>query len=97
MKTNMGTIKIKLFHEDAPMAVENFVRLSQKGYYNGVSFHRVIQNFMIQSGDPQGTGRGGESIWGEPFPDEISKRLYNIRGALSMANRGPDTNGSHFS
>jgi len=96
MKTNMGTIKIKLFHEDAPMAVENFVRLSQKGYYNGVSFHRVIQNFMIQSGDPQGTGRGGESIWGEPFPDEISKRLYNIRGALSMANRGPDTNGSQF-
>lgn len=96
IKTNLGTIKMKLFYDDAPMAVENFVKLAQKGYYNGITFHRVIQNFMIQGGDPQGTGRGGESVWGEPFPDECSKRLYNIRGALSMANRGPDTNGSQF-
>lgn len=96
MKTNQGDIKIKLFYEDAPLAVENFVTLSQKGYYDGLIFHRVINNFMIQSGDPEGTGRGGESIWGQPFKDEFSNRLHNIRGALSMANRGANTNGSQF-
>lgn len=96
MKTNHGDIKIKLFYEEAPLAVENFVRLSQSGYYDGLIFHRVINNFMIQGGDPEGTGRGGESIWGRPFIDEISSKLNNIRGALSMANRGPNTNGSQF-
>ena len=96
MKTNQGDIKIKLFYEDAPLAVENFVRLSQKGYYDGIIFHRVINNFMIQGGDPQGNGRGGESIWGKPFKDEFSSKLHNIRGALSMANSGINTNGSQF-
>ncbi|KNY25215.1 peptidylprolyl isomerase [Pseudobacteroides cellulosolvens] len=96
MKTNFGDIKIKLFYEDAPIAVENFVKLSQKGYYNNLIFHRVINNFMIQGGDPKGNGTGGESIWGKPFSDEFSKRLYNIRGALSMANSGANTNGSQF-
>ena len=96
IKTNYGDIKIKLFYEDAPMTVENFVRLSQKGYYEDVIFHRVINDFMIQGGDPTGTGAGGESIWGKKFGDEFSERLYNIRGALSMANSGPNTNGSQF-
>lgn len=96
MKTNHGDIKIKLFYEDAPLAVENFVRLSQKGYYDGLIFHRVIDDFMIQGGDPEGTGRGGNSIWGMPFKDEFSSRLHNFRGALSMANRGANTNGSQF-
>ena len=96
IKTNYGDIKIRLFYEDAPLAVENFVRLSQKGYYDGLTFHRVINNFMIQGGDPNGNGTGGESIWGKPFKDEFSSRLHNIRGALSMANRGANTNGSQF-
>ncbi|MFD2680663.1 peptidylprolyl isomerase [Bacillus seohaeanensis] len=96
MKTNMGTIKIKLFPEQAPKAVENFLTHSKEGYYNGLKFHRVINDFMIQGGDPEGTGMGGESIWGEPFEDEFSDELYNLRGALSMANSGPDTNGSQF-
>lgn len=96
IKTNFGDIKVKLFYEDAPFAVENFVKLSQKGYYNDVIFHRVIKDFMIQGGDPTGIGSGGESIWGAPFKDEFSDRLFNIRGALSMANRGPNTNGSQF-
>lgn len=96
IKTNYGDIKIKLFYEDAPFAVENFVKLSQKGYYNDVIFHRVIKDFMIQGGDPSGNGTGGESIWGKPFKDEFSDRLFNIRGALSMANKGPNTNGSQF-
>ncbi|MDP4180014.1 MAG: peptidylprolyl isomerase [Bacillota bacterium] len=96
MKTNFGDIKIKLFYEDAPLAVENFVKLSQKGYYDNLIFHRVINNFMIQGGDPEGTGMGGESIWGKPFKDEFSSKLFNIRGALSMANSGPNTNGSQF-
>ncbi len=96
IKTNYGDIKIKLFYEDAPMTVENFVKLSQKGYYNDVIFHRVINDFMIQGGDPTGTGAGGQSIWGVKFRDEFSNRLYNIRGALSMANSGPNTNGSQF-
>ncbi|HEY9061587.1 MAG TPA: peptidylprolyl isomerase [Pseudobacteroides sp.] len=96
MKTNYGDIKIKLFSEDAPLTVENFVTHANKGYYDNLIFHRVINDFMIQGGDPQGTGMGGESIWGEPFKDEFSNKLYNIRGALSMANRGPNTNGSQF-
>lgn len=96
METSMGTIKIKLFPELAPKTVENFIKLSEKGYYDGVTFHRVINDFMIQGGDPEGTGRGGESIYGKPFEDEFSEQLLNFRGALSMANSGPNTNGSQF-
>jgi peptidyl-prolyl cis-trans isomerase B (cyclophilin B) len=96
MKTSMGTIKIKLFPEQAPKTVENFITHSENGYYDGLKFHRVIKDFMIQGGDPNGNGTGGESIWGESFEDEFSKQLFNIRGALSMANAGPDTNGSQF-
>lgn len=96
MKTNKGDIKIQLFEKQAPMTVENFVRLAEKGYYDGVIFHRVIKDFMIQGGDPKGDGTGGESIWGHPFEDEFSSQLFNFRGALSMANSGPSTNGSQF-
>lgn len=96
LKTNQGEIKIKLFPEQAPMTVENFIRLAQKGYYDGTIFHRVISDFMIQGGDPEGNVTGGESIWGHPFEDELSRELFNIRGALSMANSGPNTNGSQF-
>lgn len=96
MVTTMGSIKIKLFPEVVPKTVENFVTHAKEGYYDGVIFHRVIDNFMVQSGDPEGTGAGGESIWGEPFEDESNYQLYNIRGALSMANAGPNTNGSQF-
>ena len=96
MKTNHGDIVIQLFPEEAPMTVENFVRLAQKGYYDGVTFHRVISDFMIQGGDPEGTGAGGQSIWGHNFEDEFSNELFNLRGALSMANAGPNTNGSQF-
>ncbi|WP_391559932.1 peptidylprolyl isomerase [Robertmurraya sp.] len=96
METSMGNIKIKLFPEQAPKAVENFITHSEEGYYEGVIFHRVINDFMIQGGDPDGTGMGGESIYGEPFEDEFSNQLYNFRGALSMANSGADTNGSQF-
>ncbi|WHY76690.1 peptidylprolyl isomerase [Neobacillus sp. WH10] len=96
METSMGTIKIKLFPEYAPKAVENFVKHSEDGYYDGLIFHRVIKDFMIQGGDPEGNGTGGESIWGKPFEDEFSKNLFNLRGALSMANSGANTNGSQF-
>ena len=94
--TNMGDIKIKLFPEKAPKTVENFVTHSKNGYYNGLKFHRVINDFMIQGGDPRGNGTGGESIWGGSFSDEFDPELHNLRGALSMANSGPDTNGSQF-
>lgn len=96
MKTNMGDIKIKLFPKEAPKTVENFVKHSKDGYYNGLIFHRVIKDFMIQGGDPTGTGMGGESIWGSSFEDEFDPALHNLRGALSMANAGPNTNGSQF-
>jgi len=96
METSMGTIKIKLFPEYAPKAVENFVKHSEEGYYEGQIFHRVIKDFMIQGGDPNGNGTGGESIWGKPFEDEFSSNLFNLRGALSMANSGANTNGSQF-
>lgn len=96
MHTNMGDIKIKLFEAEVPMTVKNFVELAKKGYYNGIIFHRVIKDFMIQGGDPTGTGMGGESIYGEKFQDEFDVNLHNIRGALSMANAGPNTNGSQF-
>ncbi len=96
MKTTMGTISFALFPEQAPKAVENFSTLAKQGYYNGITFHRVIPDFMIQGGDPTGTGAGGESIWGQAFEDEFSDRLFNLKGALSMANAGPNTNGSQF-
>ena len=96
IKTNRGDIKVALFPEQAPKTVKNFIELSKKGYYNGVIFHRVIPDFMIQGGDPTGTGMGGESIYGEKFEDEFSKDVFNLRGALSMANAGPNTNGSQF-
>ena len=96
MKTNMGDIKIKLFPNEAPKAVENFTTHAKNGYYNGLIFHRVIKDFMIQGGDPLGRGFGGESIWGNSFEDEFNPMLHNLRGALSMANSGPNTNGSQF-
>ena len=96
MKTNMGDIKIKLFPKEAPKTVENFVTHAKNGYYNGLIFHRVIKDFMIQGGDPTGTGMGGESIFGHSFEDEFDPALHNLRGSLSMANAGPNTNGSQF-
>lgn len=91
MNTSMGPIKIKLFPELAPKTVENFLTHAENGYYNGMIFHRIIQDFMIQGGDPTGTGMGGESIYGAEFEDEFSMNLFNLRGALSMANAGPNT------
>jgi peptidyl-prolyl cis-trans isomerase B (cyclophilin B) len=96
IKTNHGDIKLRLFPEVAPKAVENFTTHARDGYYDGISFHRIIKDFMIQGGDPDGTGRGGQSIWGRPFEDEFSMEYRNIKGALSMANAGPKTNGSQF-
>lgn len=94
--TSMGTMQIKLFPDVAPKAVENFLTHAEDGYYDGLTFHRVMEDFMIQTGDPTGTGGGGESIYGTPFEDEFHDHLFNIRGALSMANAGPGTNGSQF-
>ncbi|MBU1299406.1 MAG: peptidylprolyl isomerase [Bacteroidetes bacterium] len=97
METSMGTIEIELFAKETPKTVENFVGLTKKGYYNGIIFHRVIANFMIQGGDPTGTGRSGESLWGGKFEDEIVPKLkHDAPGILSMANAGPNTNGSQF-
>lgn len=96
MHTSMGDISIRLFGDKVPKTVKNFIELSKRGYYDGLIFHRVIEGFMIQGGDPTGTGCGGESIYGERFEDEFDPDLHNICGALSMANAGPDTNGSQF-
>lgn len=96
IKTNKGDVTVQLFPEQAPVTVENFVGLSKKGYYDGIIFHRVIKDFMIQGGDPTGSGMGGESLWGRPFKDEFSPEVFNLNGALSMANAGPGTNGSQF-
>ncbi|WP_301108672.1 peptidylprolyl isomerase [Sporosarcina sp.] len=96
MNTTMGPIKIKLFKEQVPKTVENFLTHAENGYYDGIIFHRVIPDFMIQGGDPTGTGMGGESIYGDSFEDEFTMDLFNLRGALSMANAGPNTNGSQF-
>lgn len=96
IKTNRGDMEFVLFPQVAPKAVENFVTHSKKGYYNGLIFHRVIQDFMIQGGDPTGTGMGGESVFGKNFEDEFSLDARNYYGALSMANAGPNTNGSQF-
>ena len=96
-ETNLGAIEIKLFPDAAPKACENFLGLIQKKYYDGIVFHRIIKKFMIQGGDPTGTGAGGESIWGKPFADECVAHLkFDRQGLLAMANRGPNTNGSQF-
>lgn len=97
MNTNQGSITIRLYPEAAPKAVENLERLAEKGYYDGLIFHRVMDGFMIQGGDPTGTGYGGKSIWGVPFEDEFSPELrFDHPGILAMANSGPKTNGSQF-
>jgi peptidylprolyl isomerase len=97
LETNQGTIKLKLFPDVAPLTCENFVGLVQKGYYDGLIFHRVIPDFMIQGGDPAGTGEGGTSIWGKEFKNEVSDKVkFDAKGKLAMANAGPDTNGSQF-
>ena len=101
IETNKGTIRIELLEEDAPKTTENFRLLAEKGYYDGVIFHRVIPNFMIQGGDPLGMGYGGESAWGGKFDDEIDRgsELYAgayTKGTVAMANAGPNTNGSQF-
>jgi|SRR5690606_1041393 len=101
IETNKGTIKIQLLEQDAPKATENFRLLAERNYYDGVIFHRVIKNFMIQGGDPLGEGYGGESAWGGKFDDEIdrSSDLYGgvyEKGTVAMANAGPNTNGSQF-
>lgn len=96
IKTSKGDIFVRLFPEHAPKAVENFKTHAKNGYYDGLIFHRVINDFMIQGGDPTGSGMGGESIWGKSFEDEFTPKLHNLRGALSMANAGPNTNGSQF-
>ncbi len=97
LKTNQGDIVLKLYPKKAPLAVKNFIGLAKKGYYNGVIFHRVIKGFMIQGGDPTGTGMGGESIYGKEFKNEYAPNLVFDRPyLLAMANRGPNTNGSQF-
>lgn len=96
IKTNKGDMKFVLNEVAAPKAVENFVTHSKNGYYDGLIFHRVIKDFMIQGGDPTGTGMAGESIWGTKFEDEFAMDARNYYGALSMANSGPNTNGSQF-
>lgn len=94
--TNQGDFTLELFPEVAPKTVENFITHAKNGYYDGVIFHRVIEDFMIQGGDPTGTGMGGESIYGRTFEDEFSREAFNLYGTLSMANAGPNTNGSQF-
>ncbi|MBE6818748.1 MAG: peptidylprolyl isomerase [Ruminococcaceae bacterium] len=96
VQTDFGDMKFRLFPDKAPKACENFITHAKNGYYDNLIFHRVINDFMIQGGDPTGTGMGGESIWGKAFEDEFDIDLRNYRGALSMANSGPDTNGSQF-
>lgn len=91
-----GTVTVELDGDAAPITVQNFMDLANAGFYNGLTFHRIIAGFMMQGGDPNGNGTGGQSIWGEPFEDEFSKELHNFRGALSMANSGENTNGSQF-
>lgn len=97
LETNQGPIEIKLMPDVAPKACENFVKLVEQGYYDGIIFHRVIKDFMIQGGDPTGTGRAGSSIWGKPFQDELKPDVkFDKPGLLAMANAGPNTNGSQF-
>ncbi|XP_033110115.1 peptidyl-prolyl cis-trans isomerase-like 3 isoform X2 [Anneissia japonica] len=95
--SDLGDIKIELFCEQVPKACENFLALSASGFYNGCIFHRNIKGFMVQTGDPGGTGKGGNSIWGSKFEDEFVDTIkHNVRGVVSMANNGPNTNGSQF-
>ena len=97
MKTSMGTITLRFYPKQAPLAVANFKGLAAKGYYDGITFHRVMDNFMIQGGDPTGTGYSGDSLWGGKFQDEFSPSLrFDHPGILAMANSGPATNGSQF-
>jgi len=97
LETTQGNISIELYPKIAPKAVENFLGHVKSGYYNGIIFHRIIKGFMIQGGDPTGTGRGGESIWKKPFEDEFAPNvIFNKKGVLAMANAGPKTNGSQF-
>lgn len=97
LQTSQGDVEVKLYDKEAPKTVENFVGLIKKGYYDGIIFHRVIKGFMVQGGDPTGTGRGGESLWGGKFEDEFSPNLtFDRKGLLAMANAGPGTNGSQF-
>jgi cyclophilin family peptidyl-prolyl cis-trans isomerase len=96
ISTTKGDIVLRFFEEEAPKTVENFLGLAKKSYYDDIIFHRVIEGFMIQGGDPTGTGRGGESFWGKPFDDEFSTNRKNKKGSISMANAGPKTNGSQF-
>lgn len=97
LETTQGMIEIRLMPEAAPKACENFVGLVDKGYYDGTIFHRVIKGFMVQGGDPTGTGRGGKSVWGKPFNDEVGPEVkFDKPGLLAMANAGPNTNGSQF-
>lgn len=91
-----GSIFVKFFEKEAPKAVENFVTHAKEGYYDGLTFHRIIEDFMIQGGDPNGDGTGGESIWGEDFEDEFSEDLQPYRRALCMANSGPDKTEANF-
>lgn len=96
-ETTQGNFEVELYPDKAPKTVENFIKLAQSKYYDGTIFHRVIKAFMIQGGDPQGTGTGGQSIWGKNFQDEFSPSLkFDQPGLLAMANRGPNTNGSQF-
>ena len=96
LETTQGVIELELYPEVAPLAVENFTTHVKNGYYNGIAFHRIIKNFMIQGGDPTETGRGGESIWGKSFKDEYKGKTFDKPGVLAMANAGPHTNGSQF-
>ena len=96
LQTSAGDLEIELFPDVAPLAVENFTTHIKNGYYNGIIFHRIIKDFMIQGGDPTGTGRGGESIWKKDFKDEYKDKTFDKAGVLAMANRGPSTNGSQF-
>jgi cyclophilin family peptidyl-prolyl cis-trans isomerase len=101
IQTNKGTIRFELLEDEAPKTTENFIKLAEKGYYDGIIFHRVIKGFMIQGGDPTGTGSGGKSAWGGKFDDEINRKsaLYQgpyAAGTVAMANAGPNTNGSQF-
>lgn len=97
LETNQGKVTVKLYQDKAPKTVENFLGLVNKGYYDGIVFHRVIKDFMVQGGDPTGTGSGGQSLWGKPFEDEVTPDLkFSKPGILAMANAGPGTNGSQF-
>ncbi len=96
LQTSKGDLEIELYPDVAPLAVENFMTHIKEGYYNGVAFHRIIKDFMIQGGDPTESGRGGESIWHKDFKDEFKDKVFDSAGILAMANRGPATNGSQF-